>query len=143
MQFSSTRNSNNVINFSKAITECVSPDGGLYVPASQDNLKPWIYYLTETTTFASMAGALTSAMIKEEFSPIISEAIATKAFPFSPKLRQLDDSLYELDLYTGPTGSHLDFGVSYLASCLEYRFHRRQVRLSGIPISLRIFHSLL
>ena len=29
------------------------------------------------------------------------------------------------------------------ASWLAYRFHKRQVRWSGIPISLRIFHSLL
>lgn len=120
MRFVSTRNSNNIINFSQAITNCVSDDGGLFVPANPDNLKPWIYYLNETTSFASMAGALTSAMINEEFSPIISEAIATRAFPFSPELRQLDDSFYELDLYTGPTGSHKDFGISYLAACLEY-----------------------
>ncbi len=32
----------------------------------------------------------TSALIKEEFSPIISEAIASRAFPFSPELKKLD-----------------------------------------------------
>ena len=33
--------------------------------------------------------------------------------------------------------------VLTVASWLEYRFLRRQVRRSGIPISLRVFHSLL
>ena len=33
--------------------------------------------------------------------------------------------------------------VLTVASCPAYRFLRRQVRLSGIPISWRIFHSLL
>ena len=33
--------------------------------------------------------------------------------------------------------------VLTVASCLEYRFLKRQVRWVGIPISLRIFHSLL
>jgi len=33
--------------------------------------------------------------------------------------------------------------VLTVASCSAYRFLRRQVRWSGIPISLRIFHSLL
>ena len=33
--------------------------------------------------------------------------------------------------------------VLTVASCPTYRFLRRQVRWSGIPISLRIFHSLL
>ena len=33
--------------------------------------------------------------------------------------------------------------VLTVASCLAYRFLRRQVRWSGIPISLRFFHSVL
>lgn len=120
MRFLSTRNRENTISFSQAITNCVCKNGGLYVPASEENLRPWIYYLDKNTSFSSMAGSLTSAMIKEEFSPIISEAIATEAFPFSPGFEQIDESLYKLDLYTGPTGSHKDFGISYLAACLEY-----------------------
>lgn len=67
-----------------------------------------------------MAGSLTQALIKEEFSPIISEAIATSAFPFSPKLRRLDDSLYVLELFHGPTGCYKDFGISYLAACMDH-----------------------
>lgn len=120
MQFVSTRNNKELISFSQAITQCLGSDGGLYVPAYAENLAPWIYYLNETTSFSSLAGALTSALIKEEFSPIISEAIATKAFPYNPAFRQLDNNLYTLDLFTGPSGSHKDFGVSYLAACLEY-----------------------
>ena len=33
--------------------------------------------------------------------------------------------------------------VLIVASCPAYRFYKRQVRWSGIPVSLRIFHSLL
>ncbi len=120
MQFHSTRNPNVTVSFAHAVLDCMASDGGLYVPAYEENLRPWILYMNSGTTFASLAGALTSALIKEEFSPIISEAIATRAFPFSPEIRQLDDSLYALELFHGPTGSHKDFGVSYLASCLEH-----------------------
>lgn len=76
--------------------------------------------MNENTPFTSIAGSLTSALIKEEFSPIISEAIACTAFPFEPKLTQLTEHLFHLELFHGPTGSHKDFGISYLASCLEY-----------------------
>ena len=66
MQFVSTRNNKELISFSQAITQCLGSDGGLYVPAYAENLAPWIYYLSETTSFSSLAGALTSALIKEE-----------------------------------------------------------------------------
>lgn len=120
MLFSSTRDPSKQVSFSHAILDCLAPDGGMYAPAYEDNLQPWLYYMDETTSFTSIAGSLTSALIKEEFSPLISEAIATKAFPFSPKIKQLDERLYMLELFHGPTGSHKDFGVSYLASCLEH-----------------------
>ena len=106
MQFHSTRNPNVTVSFAHAVLDCMASDGGLYVPAYEENLRPWILYMNSGTTFASLAGALTSALIKEEFSPIISEAIATRAFPFSPEIRQLDESLYALELFHGPTGSH-------------------------------------
>lgn len=120
MKFVSTRNKHDSIPFSQAILDCLPQDGGLYVPMSEENLSPWIMYMDENTTFNSIAGSLTSALIKEEFSPIISEAIATKAFPFSPVFKQLDSNLYVLELFHTPTGTHKDFGVSYLASCLEH-----------------------
>jgi len=108
------------VGFSHALLNCLCADGGVYVPAHAADLRPWIMYMDEQTSFQSIAGALTSALIKEEFSPIISEAIANQAFPFSPELKKLDENLYALELFHGPTGVHKDFGLSYLAACLEY-----------------------
>ncbi len=119
MKFVSTRNNSKQVSFSDAILNCLPSDGGLYVPAYAEDLRPWISHLDEDTPFASIAGSLTSALIKEEFSPIISESIATTAFPFSPVLKKLDDNFYVLELFHGPTGTHKDFGLSYLSACLE------------------------
>lgn len=94
-------------------------DGGVYVPSSIEDLRRWIYYIDEKTTFTSIAGTITSALINDEFSPIICESIATQAFPFKPEVKQLDEKLFMMDLYTGYTGCHRDFGVSYLCSYLE------------------------
>lgn len=120
MKFVSTRNKNRQVCFSEAVVHCLAPDGGLYVPAYSEDLRPWIMYMDENTSFRSVAGSLTSALINEEFSPIISEAIANQAFPFSPELKQLADNLYVLELFHGPSGIHKDFGISYLTACLEH-----------------------
>lgn len=94
-------------------------DGGLYVPDGTSDLRKWILYTNENTTFSSIAGALTSAFINNEYSPIICETIATRAFNFEPKLIQLDDNLFSMELFHGPTCCYRDFGVSYLVSLLE------------------------
>ena len=119
MKFTSTRNQNTSANFSSAILNCMPEDGGLYVPCNTEDLRRWILYTDEKTKFSSIAGSLTSAFINDEFSPIICETIATKAFPFSPEIKQLDENLYILELFHTPTGIHRDFGISFLTSCIE------------------------
>lgn len=125
MKFISSRevesnNQDEQVSFAEALLHCIPKDGGMYVPAYSEDLRPWILYMNQATSFQSIAGSLTSALIRDEFSPLISEAIAYKAFPFSPELKQLDDNLYVLELFHGETGCYKDFAVSYLASCLEH-----------------------
>lgn len=100
--------------------DCLPQDGGLYVPSDNaEDLRRWILYANESTSFANLAGTLTSALINEEFSPIICEAIATKAFPVDPVLKRLDSNLFLLELYHGATGTFRDYGISYLTATLE------------------------
>ena len=119
MQFVSTRDSGNIVSFKSAILDSLPKDGGLYVPYRTEDLRKWILYADETTSFANLAGTLTSALINTEFSPIICEAIATRAFNFEPVVRRLDDRLFIMELDHGPTGTFRDFGVSYLLSAIE------------------------
>ncbi|MBQ0051433.1 MAG: threonine synthase [Treponema sp.] len=119
MKFVSTRNSENIVDFERVVLDCMAGDGGLYIPQDLSDLRKYLLYMNERTSFANIAGTLTSAWIKDEFSPIICEAIATGAFTFEPKVRKLSDKLFTLELFHTPTGSHKDFGISYLVNCLE------------------------
>lgn len=119
MILTSTRNKNEKVSFSDGVIHCIPKDGGLYVPSTIQDLRRWIMYTDENTSFQSIAGSLTSAFINEEFSPIICEKICTEAFPHEPVLKQLDENLFMLELFHGYTGCHRDYGVSYLCACLE------------------------
>lgn len=119
MRLTSTRDKSVTSSFKNAIQNCMPHDGGLYVVDGTTDLRRWILYTNENTTFNSIAGTLTSALINDEYSPIICETVATKAFPFSPKLKQLDEKLFALELFHGPTHTSRDFGVFYLVTMLE------------------------
>ena len=119
MKFTGTRNKHKLVDFSHAILNCMPDDGGLYVPSESDDLRKWILYINENTPFRSIAGTLTSAFINDEFSPIVSETIAMRAFDFAPTVQRIDDNLFLLDLTSGPTGSQRDFGSFYLAAIAE------------------------
>lgn len=120
MKLVSTRNTSKTVSFMEAVRNCIPDDGGLYVPADEEDLRPWIMYMNEKTPFTSITGTLTSALLKEEISPAISERLANQAFPFQPELISLTPTMSLLQLYHGPAGTHKDFGISFLASYLEH-----------------------
>lgn len=119
MKFTSTRDKSTSVTFAQAVLNCMPDDGGLYIPYETEDLRRWLLYTDEKTRFSSFAGSLTSAFIKDEFSPIICETIATRAFKFSPEVKQLDENLFIMELFHTPTGKHRDFGISYLISCID------------------------
>lgn len=120
MDLVSTRNREKKVSFYDAVTNCLPEDGGLYVPVDSMDLSQWLEHLHEDSSFATIAGTLTSALLKDECSPVVSEKISLSAFgDYSPRLKQLDENLFLLDLFHGPTGCHRDFGFLWLASYLE------------------------
>ena len=98
MKFTSTIDKSVKVGFMQAVLDCTPRDGGMYVPFETEDLRRWITYTDENTSFTSIAGSLTSAFIQDEFSPIICETIATRAFPFAPEIKQLDEKLFLLEL---------------------------------------------
>ena len=96
MKFLSTRNRNNTVNFENAVLNCMPSDGGLYVPEDFADLRRWLLYTDEKTSFSNIAGTLTSACINDEFSPIICETIASKAFFFQPEIFPLQKNIFTL-----------------------------------------------
>lgn len=137
MKFTSTRNKNLSVNFAEAVLNCMPSDGGLYVPSQTEDLRRWLLNVDENTSFSSIAGTLTSAFIKDEFSPIICETIATRAFPFSPEIKQLSEDFFLLELNHTPTGNHRDFGISYLTACLETILQYRDQNAILVGVSER------
>ncbi len=109
------------VGFVEALLHCLPQDGGLYQPASEADLSPWIFHMDESKPFSYVAGTLTSALLKEELSPAICERLASAAFSsYSPVLRQLEEGLFLLELFHTPARTHQDFGAMWLASALEH-----------------------
>ena len=79
-----------------------------------------ILYADENTSFSSLAGALTSAMINDEFSPIICETIATRAFKNNPEFRQLDENI-ELISIIVKTSIKEDYDIILMCSKNEWK----------------------
>lgn len=122
MNFTSVRDKNKKSNFYEAINAARD----FLVIESFESVERWMLYADSKTGYASIVGALTSAFIKQEFSPVLSEAIAMHAVNFSPRVLDLSEDFLLLDLTKTPSGSHIDFSIFYLASAMEQTLRIRR-----------------
>jgi len=107
------------VSFKEAVLRCLPQEGGLYIPESAPDLRPFILHMGEETTFAELTEAVTPLFFEGELNPPAASRIAERAFDFEPELLRLDETYSILNLYNGPTGVFTDFGISFLAALLE------------------------
>ncbi len=118
MQFKSTRG-NEQTSFKEALFQGLAPDGGLYQPVTEPDLRSAIRSISRTTKFSEVAEIMTAALFPDEFDPDEAGAICRAAFPFSPELRVVDENRSILELFHGPSCAFKDFGASFLATVME------------------------
>jgi threonine synthase len=118
------------VSFKDSIFNCLPLDGGLYVPASVADMRQYILYMDEGTSFPELVGAMAPALLQGELNPRSAGRIAESALAFEPVLTTLDDTFSILSLCNGPTGVFKDYGVSFLASLMEELLnHERRVMI--------------
>jgi threonine synthase len=119
MQFISTRAGGTPVSFKEAVLRCLPAEGGLYVPTSTVDLRPFILYMDESTTYPELVATVAPPLLEGEFNPFSAARVAESAFDFEPAVRRLDDRLSLLELCNGPTGVFKDFGIAFLAAVME------------------------
>ena len=121
MRFISSRASDpdRTVSFREAVFAGLAPDGGLYVPVEQPDLRAVFEELSPETSFAELARGVSGALFAGELDGEAVGRIVERAFAFAPRLRPLEEGLYLLELFHGPTCAFKDFGASFLAAVME------------------------
>jgi threonine synthase len=128
MQFSSTRNIELRVGLREAIFQGLAPDGGLYMPVEEPDLHRVFRSAGYTSSFVDVSSSMMSALFPGEFSAADCRRICTDAFPFSPVLRKIQEKLYILELFHGPSCAFKDFGASFLATVMQEYLRKDQQR---------------
>ncbi len=119
MKIVSTRNPEVSVSFKEAIFQGLAPDGGLYVPEGELNLRNEFLKMNKNTTFQEIAALVTGHFLQDEVGAEGVARIVKAAFPFSPVMRTLKDGLKIMELFHGPSCAFKDFGASFLAATME------------------------
>jgi len=133
MRLVSTRNPRRRASFSEAIQACVPGDGGLFVPDPLPCFRD-IARLLEMD-FPSRSTEILHRLLGEEFSRDELNEVVGEAFAFPVPLKQLQDRIFALELFHGPTLAFQDFGARFLAGMLTLLSDKEGLKLRTVLTS--------
>lgn len=123
MQYFSLQNKQHVVSFEHAVVNGIAPDKGLYFPATIPSLPAAALQLpAQELAYTAIQPFIGTEIPETELRRIIAE---TLSFPFP--LQKVQDHIYALELFHGPTLAFKDVGARFMAGCLGY-FRRNETR---------------
>lgn len=131
MRFHSILRQSPSVTFREAVFSGLAPDGSLYIPEYIpvfpkkiiDNLQQ--YSLREI-------GIEVAKLFIDDIPLNVIETIFHRAFSFPIPLRQVDENIFLLELFHGPTLAFKDVGARFLAETLSFFLQQEQKSLSII-----------
>lgn len=111
----STRGESPAVSFREAMKQGLAPDGGLYMPDPMPSLPITYWNELSGATLPEIGEAVASRFGSTESESSKLGEIARTAFDFDAPLIQLNESLYVLELFHGPTLAFKDFGARFMA----------------------------
>jgi len=119
MKFNSTRNIDSIVGFKEAVFQGLAPDGGLYQPMEEPDMKQFFLGLNEKSSFVDIAAGMMHRLLSEDFNETDCKRVCSEAFPFKPDLHKIGDEIFLLELFHGPSCAFKDFGASFLATIMQ------------------------
>ena len=129
MKFVSTRGQTEPLGFADAVATGLAPDGGLFLPERLPNLTVHLPQW-ESLGYADLAFAFLQ-LFATDMKPEVLRGLVQKTYgtfgsadTLAP-LRKLDDKLYVLELFHGPTLAFKDFALQLLGNLYEHQCAQR------------------
>ena len=120
MHYYSTSNRELRNGLKEAVIKGLAPDRGLYMPSSIPVLSRLTLKRMHGMNLSEIAVILSQALFGEDIPETDLKKITEEAINFDTPLMQVDESLYALELFHGPTLAFKDVGARFLARLLGY-----------------------
>ncbi|MEN8204218.1 MAG: pyridoxal-phosphate dependent enzyme, partial [Bacteroidota bacterium] len=120
MYYYSTRNKKLKYGLKEAVLEGLAPDGGLFMPSHIPILAREELEEMQDMNLTQIALKVSELLFGEDISKEALQTIVEDAINFDTPLVKVEEDLYALELFHGPTLAFKDVGARFLARLLGY-----------------------
>ena len=126
MKLYSTKNHSLSVDFETAVFNSLPADKGLYMPTSFPQLDPEVISGWDHKSLPEVAFDLAFALLKDDISSGELKAIIDEAANFDAPLHQLQEDVYVLELFHGPSLAFKDFGARFMSRIMAHFLKKEQ-----------------
>lgn len=108
------------VSFREAVVRGLAPDRGLYFPGEIRPLPPSFFEQIESLDDATIAFEAIKQFVAGEIPEAHLKELVSEVLSFDFPLVAIEDGIFSLELYHGPTMAFKDVGARFMARCLGY-----------------------
>jgi threonine synthase len=120
MKFYSTNNTESRVSFKDAVFNSMPQDKGLYMPVSIPRLDDKFINNLDSYSLPEIAFHVAQNLLGDDIPADDLQAIIKDAINFYAPIVKLEDDVYVLELFHGPSLAFKDFGARFMSRVMSY-----------------------
>ncbi|HYG38022.1 MAG TPA: threonine synthase, partial [Cytophagales bacterium] len=120
MELYSTKHISPNVGLEEALFRGLPPDNGLYVPITIPTLPKAFFENIELLSFPEIAFEVTKALLGDALEEGEIKKITSEAINFDAPMVKVEENLYSLELFHGPSLAFKDFGARFMARLMSF-----------------------
>lgn len=108
------------VSFQEAVIQGLAPDQGLYFPEHLTPISASFFDKIETLSIEEIAFQVIQEFVGDEIPEINLRQIIIETLCFDFPLVKVENNIYSLELFHGPTMAFKDVGARFMSRCLAY-----------------------
>ncbi len=119
MKFYSTQNKHHFVSLKEAVLKGLPPDNGLYMPQNIPRLTPNFFSNLPFLNLQEIGKIVSLSFFKDDLSERDINWIVDDAINFDAPLKLVQNDIYALELFHGPTLAFKDFGARFMSRMMS------------------------
>lgn len=130
MKLYSTNNPNHIVDLEEAVFKGLPSDNGLYMPTEIPTLPKTFFENIEKYSNQEIAFEVCKALFNGYISDENIKIIIEKSVTFEAPAVLVENNIYSLELYHGPTLAFKDFGARFMAQLMAFFLNKRESNIN-------------
>ena len=126
MKYYSTNNKAPMVSLQEAVVNGLAPDKGLYMPKQIRQLPDSFYKTIENKDLIEISKTVANSFFGDDIPENVLETIVADTLSFDIPIKKVEDGIYVLELFHGPTFAFKDVGARFMARMLSYFVKERK-----------------